>query len=531
MVIITIQRISLLSRPSGPKSQQGLPAPSDNDLLKIKTSSGKSLIVTREHRIPTKGNGIRKAEDIKQGDVLGGAWEYGLNLRGKPIENLDLINEFVEKVPASHLENVFVRGARFLFQKVIEDGKCKSFSEISRALGVEHHKEWFTKGIMPISHFKKFCEHYDQDSFAELRVGVAGSEHDLPVIFSLTADVAKLLGFFISEGNYNIQEACNYNLAITGSEHAEAIKCYASGALNTYATQTEGHPTTRVIYGVEGEWERAKQVYFGGKLIYLLFRYVFGISGKSYNKRLPNIVYHLNDELLSDLLSALFTGDGSAFYRPEKSDCIVNYTTASEMLRQELCLLLTSLGMNPTIVELYEGEERRTLYRIQLNGFKNIQAFSKVAKFFDKRQEHIDRFLAEVREIHRSPKQEEVKEIVSVKPSGDYVYDLFLEGDDEESHTYFASDGLLIHNCQDWDLRYFLYYGLMPDGLGTKASVAGPAKKPEVAMLHAVKALGSAQTNFAGGQGFYNFLTFIAPYFEGKSYAEIVSSCRCLSTR
>jgi len=76
--------------------------------------------------------------------------------------------------------------------------------------------------------------------------------------------------------------------------------------------------------------------------------------------------------------------------------------------------------------------------------------------------------------------------------------------------------------CQDWDLRYFLYYGLMPDGLGTKASVAGPAKKPEVAILHAVKALGSAQTNFAGGQGFYNFLTFIAPYFEARSYEEIV---------
>jgi len=29
--------------------------------------------------------------------------------------------------------------------------------------------------------------------------------------------------------------------------------------------------------------------------------------------------------------------------------------------------------------------------------------------------------------------------------------------------------------CQDWDLRYFFYYGLMPDGNGTKASVAGPA--------------------------------------------------------
>ncbi len=75
--------------------------------------------------------------------------------------------------------------------------------------------------------------------------------------------------------------------------------------------------------------------------------------------------------------------------------------------------------------------------------------------------------------------------------------------------------------CQDWDLRYFLYYGLMPDGNGTKASVAGPAKRAEVAVLHAVKALGSAQTNFAGGQGYYNFLTFLAPYLEGMPYDEI----------
>ena len=61
----------------------------------------------------------------------------------------------------------------------------------------------------------------------------------------------------------------------------------------------------------------------------------------------------------------------------------------------------------------------------------------------------------------------------------------------------------------------------MPDGVGTQSSVAKPAKNAEVAFLHAVKAMGSAQTNFAGGQGFYNFLTFIAPYLEGKSGNEI----------
>ncbi|RLG64871.1 anaerobic ribonucleoside-triphosphate reductase, partial [archaeon] len=75
--------------------------------------------------------------------------------------------------------------------------------------------------------------------------------------------------------------------------------------------------------------------------------------------------------------------------------------------------------------------------------------------------------------------------------------------------------------CQDWDLRYFFYYGFIPDGLGTRTSVAGPAKKPEVAVLHSVKVLAAAQTNFAGGEGFYNYLVFLAPYMEGLSFKRV----------
>jgi len=75
--------------------------------------------------------------------------------------------------------------------------------------------------------------------------------------------------------------------------------------------------------------------------------------------------------------------------------------------------------------------------------------------------------------------------------------------------------------CQDWDLRYFFYYGLMPDGIGTRTSIAGPAKHPEVAILHTAKILASAQTNFAGGEGFYNFLVFLAPYMRGLDYKKV----------
>jgi len=75
--------------------------------------------------------------------------------------------------------------------------------------------------------------------------------------------------------------------------------------------------------------------------------------------------------------------------------------------------------------------------------------------------------------------------------------------------------------CIDHDLRYFLYYGFIADGLGYKSSVAGPPKHAHVAVLQSVKALAASQTNFSGGQGLMNYTMFIAPYLRGLPYEDI----------
>ena len=75
--------------------------------------------------------------------------------------------------------------------------------------------------------------------------------------------------------------------------------------------------------------------------------------------------------------------------------------------------------------------------------------------------------------------------------------------------------------CFSHDIRFFLKNGFKADGSGMHSSVAGPAKRPEVAFLHAAKVLSSAQTNCAGGQGFSYFNTFLAPYIEGMDYKQV----------
>jgi len=75
--------------------------------------------------------------------------------------------------------------------------------------------------------------------------------------------------------------------------------------------------------------------------------------------------------------------------------------------------------------------------------------------------------------------------------------------------------------CFSHDIRFFLKNGFKPDGTGDHATVAGPARTPEVAFLHAAKILASAQTNCSGGQGFSYFNTFLAPVVRGLSYKQI----------
>ncbi|MDD1677663.1 MAG: anaerobic ribonucleoside-triphosphate reductase [Methanomicrobiales archaeon] len=492
-----------------------------DELLCLETSTGKSLKVTREHRIPVLEQQmvVRMAGEIRVGDRLYGLGETG-DLRGPPEHSLDLVQEFARSVPREQLAGVYVRGLRLLFEEL--RNREGSYAALSRALGIEHRKQWYTRGVMPLSIFIDLCKQFAVDSYGDAWIGVEGSPHELPVVLPITRELARLLGYFISEGNYEAVPGSTFNLAITENHQSGVVMADAYASFHCYATRVGGGHDCTEIYGVPVEQNRATKVFFGGKLVWLFFRYVLGIQEGSQHKCLPWLVWHFADDLLIEFLSALFTGDGSAYYRPEKSDCIVNYTTTSETLRQELSLLLSALGMHPHIVEMYSEEERTTLYRLQLDGVANIRTFSRWAHFNDSRQDHIDRFLTA---FHPAGEKEEGEYVTAVKPlspAGTYVYDLFLEGDpEEESHLFYASDGLLVHNCQDWDLRYFFYYGLMPDGNGTKASVAGPARRAEVAILHAVKALGSAQTNFAGGQGYYNFLTFLAPYFEGMPYDAI----------
>ncbi|MFW9907737.1 MAG: anaerobic ribonucleoside-triphosphate reductase [Candidatus Thorarchaeota archaeon] len=83
--------------------------------------------------------------------------------------------------------------------------------------------------------------------------------------------------------------------------------------------------------------------------------------------------------------------------------------------------------------------------------------------------------------------------------------------------------------CATWDLRQVLKLGIAPDGLGgIHSSAAGPAQHLNVAVNHSAIWLAAAQSSFAGGQGFFFYNTFLAPFLRGAPYQKVKQAAQQL---
>jgi ribonucleoside-triphosphate reductase len=107
-----------------------------------------------------------------------------------------------------------------------------------------------------------------------------------------------------------------------------------------------------------------------------------------------------------------------------------------------------------------------------------------------------------------------------------HLADAHLKGDIYiKDREYFSTRDY----CATWDMRQVLKLGIAPDGLGgMHSSAAGPAQHLAVAVNHSAIWLAAAQSSFAGGQGYFYFNTFLAPYMRGLPYKKIKQAAQQL---
>ena len=338
----------------------------------------------------------------------------------------------------------------------------------------------------------------------------------------VTPELARLIGYFIADGNYNVKEKEFYNVVFTFDKSSVAL-------IEDVCSTIKGLGFNYTTYDHSRRGMREVQVIGCGKGLYELLCEKLRIErAKAPDKRLPDWVLNLPRRLLIEVLRGLIAGDGTIHASKEKGG-FIQFSSTSKTLIEQLQLIFNLLGLKTrTYLRIRSGstgvkrsgeviETKHDVWTIVIEGKEEVRKALKLGLA----PPGLEAKLAEAAEArdryHPLRARVDVVKTVEPIPYNGYVYDIYLD----RVHVFYAGSGVLVHNCQDWDLRYFFYYGFMPDGMGIKTSVARAAQRPEVAVLHSVKILAAAQTNFSGGEGFYNYLVFLAPYMRGLNYKHV----------
>lgn len=415
-------------------------------VYEIITKHGKRVKLTPEHRVMVWEGGEvkeKRVSDLKVGDKLNVDLP---KVKSEYLEELNLLDE-IKSVPDKHLKWVYARNVRKIIDK-IKKKLGKSYAEICRALNVNYAPCHYRAGVMPVKYFIKLVEKYDvsESELEQVKIGVRGSKYSLPCIFRLKPEFMRLLGYFVAEGNFS-----NNNLVLSNK----------NGTILDDMMSLVGNGLKRhvMISGIPG---KTPQIFFAGKMHSIFLKYVLEVGSGARNKTIPDLIFNVSPRLSKEFLTGYLSGDGTLAKKEKKEkDYWIRFSTTSRKLKNRLSYLLGINGINFTIQSMrYErtlpcGKKEETRdWRINIYKYKAIMALLNKSSFVDSRQTVLEKKVGLGKEhITQKRKLEKVVKIKREKTSHKYSYDLTLEGGGSwQEHTFFAGDGILVHNCCNWIL-------------------------------------------------------------------------------
>ena len=383
--------------------------PYKEKILEIKTKTGRSVKVTPEHMIALQnGKDIIKkpAVELKIGDKL----LASVALPASQEIEIDLLEAFVD-IPETEKQKMYVHNIR---------------EAIAASSGGLFYS-WRSRDTMPLSEFYKLS-----NTDYDVRFGRDASNERIPRKLKINKDMAKIIGYFISDGHYTYKD-----LRITCKDKihvVEIIECIKRLGLKYSILNLEKHG-------------KASQIVIGSRNMRLVFKHALGIPEKASQKRIPKLFFGLSEELKAALLSGLFNGDG--FVTRAKRHASIGIATVSKGLARDITYLLSSFGIFCRKYVVKKEKMKGANYDLQklyIAG-KDMETLSSILEL---KNSHKAKLLG------LSPRKEakiertgdffidEVKEITSIKSNGLYVYDIEVENSE---HVFLAGDGILVSNC------------------------------------------------------------------------------------
>ncbi len=422
------------------------------EILYFKTKTGRRVRTTKDHKlmILEEKSGLKrvvekKADLLKKGDLL-------LSLNSKiDFEKNNSINvfDYYKTLPLNEKKKLRVHNST-IKKKVSLYGYNALAKKIGWSSGKAIHVA-ISFDAIPFDLFEKIIDELQLSSKELVSeklfwISYAKQKSRIPCVVPLNRDLGELFGLYLSDGysrttDNGLRKKYVYQINIVSDEKEITSK------ITSTIKKTFEHKVTiekRIIKKKEGALEKRKYLEYitlSGRVYYDFFTKIIALGTNAKNKKLSEKIFNSNKEFLEGLIAGYIVGDG---YIDNNS---IKITSVNKQLLNGMGFVLNQLGAFPhfgeeqreiktgRVKEFYSKKNKKIFIhsyfiRLYSTDLKNIGSllfgrkkniFNKIfswLKIRGKRTKKIGAFIID-----------EIVEVNLEKFSGEYVYDLLVEGE------------------------------------------------------------------------------------------------------
>lgn len=208
--------------------------------------------------------------------------------------------------------------------------------------------------------------------------------------------------------------------------------------------------------------------------LYLLFKYFLGVKDDGI-QHIPSLMFYAPPYSVSSFILSLIEDIDS----DDMSSRLTIYVD-NEWFKYELIYLLSLNKIRFTVMNLKSNKIIKYMFLIDSHDVSRLFNFSI--------GNETDNVVLMSKESGRDHGSAVIKSI-KIEKTRKLVYDIVIDGKDNSlmEHVFFAGDGILIHNCQNWDISQRPFNGevVTPESLAS--------------LSHALAVRGAKNINYVGG--------------------------------
>ncbi len=323
---------------------------SPDHLVRIKTRTGRSIVVTPDHEIHvSEGDEVieKKASEVTTDDFA--IAPDHLELIGGESETIefDLLEEFLD-IASIDVDRLMINGLDKddlyqLFESKLLTRSSDEFHPLRDTadhLGI--HKKTFSKYIyrerFPVGLLLKVFD--SKQEFLEfvprdVKLTMRHDRAELPRIIRLNEGVAALIGLYTAGGFARVQDTSK------GTVHQTTF-CGTEVENRHYFMDV-----LRNEFGVQPYFENHAKVTVSGSLLRTFIDTVLDAGIFAETKRVPQPIFDSPDSVVTAYLNGYFCGNGTV----RNDGSTISATTISLELKEDLIALLSRLGIHTTVYE------------------------------------------------------------------------------------------------------------------------------------------------------------------------------------